>query len=304
MKKSKLITLSILSILTVGIGTGGVFAAWAVTDNANPFMARVTVGEADRANVKFMTYNGNVYAEEDVIVGEKLSSIPSNPTLTGYVFDGWSTNNTTYAKSSDNFATKTFSVDTIYYPRFASYGYKIGSGNAAHLENKWDINNNTSIGHGASLTLGTYIYGKTSLESATSAVTIPNAGGYALVCGDHESSWDSSKAGNLNNWSIQRYLTVTKTTDWNDLKLFARVNKSEGYEDKFLSEVSGNDYFVYADYDATSINFGAVANNVDTVPDNLGATTKYLDAITLDDTTSYTLPGTVYYLTGHFGDVD
>ena len=302
--KQRILISSASVVFGLSLIVGSVFASntvWAVTDQTTPLAAALTADSL--VKVRFFNYDGSIISSEDVYSGSTVSSVPS-PTLSGYTFDYWSTNNSTYEKTNENIATKQFTVNTDYYARFASYGYKIGDGSSAHLANKWDINNNTSIAHGASLTLGTYIYGKTSLENATSAVTIPNAGGYALVCGAHESSWDSSKAGNLNNWSIQRYLTVTKTADWNDLKLFARVNKSEGYEDKFLSEVSGNDYFVYADYDAISINFGAVANNVDTVPDNLGATTKYLDAITLDDTTSYTLPGTVYYLTGHFGDVD
>ena len=302
--KQRILISSASVVFGLSLVVGSVFASntvWAVTDQTTPLAAALTADSL--VKVRFFNYDGSIISSEDVYSGSTVSSVPS-PTLNGYTFDYWSTNNSTYEKTNENIATKQFTVNTDYYARFASYGYKIGDGSAAHLANKWDINNNTLIAHGSSLTLGTYIYGKTSLENATSAVTIPNAGGYALVCGAHESSWDSSKAGNLNNWSIQRYLTVTKTADWNDLKLFARVNKSEGYEDKFLSEVSGNDYFVYADYDAISINFGAVASNVDTVPDNLGATTKYLDAITLDDTTSYTLPGTVYYLTGHFGDVD
>lgn len=299
----------ILPLISFGVGlsliAGSVFASWAVNDLATPLGIQITLD--DGCEIKFLNYDGSVHHSELLSSGSKLASAPSDPTLADatYVFDGWSTDSTNYTKSSDNFATKTYTTSVTYYPRFASYGYSINGGNAQHLANAWDINNNISIAHGASLTLGTYIYGKTSLENADdNTLTIPNAGGYALVCDAHNAAWDSSKAGVLSNWHVERYLTVAKTSEWNDLKLFARFNKSEGYEDKFLSSNGENSYYVYSPYDALSVNFGGVNNDTESVPSNLAYAPKYLDAITLTDTASFTLPERVYYLTGKFGSVN
>lgn len=281
---------------------GGVSAAWAVTDNANPVSVNVTL--SDTVNVTFLNKDGSTYRTFPIVRGSTIGeSIPDPSNFSSYVFDGWAEDNVSYTKTSDNFATKVYTDDKTYYPRFASYGYKIGNGDVEALPNEWDINNNVTIPHNGSLVLGTAVYGKTELENTTSSVTIPYAGGYALVCGEHGEDWnpnDRTKSATLSNWHIERYLTVAKTTGW-DGKLFARLKKSNTHQDRFLTSISGNNYYVYVPYDYVSVNFGSVDNSVQTVPEDLNATSRHLDAISFDDTSSFSLPGIAYYLTGDFG---
>ena len=295
MKKTKLIVLSLLSLVGTSLAVGGVVSGWAVTDNADAVTMRIGLSEG--FTIKFMNYDGtSTYYSEEVIGGTKLATPPSDPTLEGYTFDGWTTNNTTYIKSSDDFSTKTFTSDVTYYPRFASYGYVKNSGSAAHLPNKWDINNNISFAQNDVINVGTYIYGKSSLENeAGSTATITNGGGYAVVCGENESSWNSSSAATFSNWHIEKYYTLDITNNWSSYsdRLFAHYyydNVAEHKTTRKLYQVSGNTYYSYAPYNMTKVVYLALWENTsETSGPNSGWTNvKYkLPEITLSDTSSY-----------------
>ena len=292
MNKSKIITLSIFSVTGLCLGIGGVISGWAVTDQADPFHFLIALEDISSHQVRFMNSDNTVYYSENVLDNHTLSNPPSDPTLEGYTFAGWTTNGTTYEQTSDNISSKQYTIDTTYYPRFASYGYQVGSNPAQHLSNTWDINNNTTIAANASLKLGTYIKNKSSLENATSAVTIPNAGGYALVCDSHGSAWDSSKAGVLSNWHIERYYELTITNNWANYGLFAHFYIDDNTHDtRMMSDnlVSGSKYYVYAPYNMTNVIFGALYEDNKSAVNNDWSNVKYQLQTELGSTTSYEL---------------
>ena len=308
--------IKILSIMSLFVGASlvlnSVLASYLVTDNANPLGLKIGLSTIATNEVKFLNADNTVYYSEEVPEGGTLtvSDMPaSNPTLSGYTFDGWTTDTVDFVETSDNFATKTYSSSITYYPRFASYGYKTSTSQATHIPNEWQINNNIELTANTSLTLGTYIYGKTSaLENATSAVTISKAGGYALVCDSHGASWDETKAGNINNWHIQKYITATRTGAWTGKNTYARFyNANDSYEDRIMQQVSGETYYAYCDYQATKVEFGAIYADSDTqdaVLDGYANIQYRTDKITLDGTTNYNIPDVAYYLTGEFASVD
>ena len=296
----------ILPLVSLCIGlslaAGSAIAAWSVTDEASPTGIRIALQALKTVN--FYGANGELYQSYGVTDGGKLSSVPADPTYSGYTFDGWATEDTNYTKYAGDLANQTFSEDTNYYARFASYGYKTSSGEAAHLSNSKGVNN-VSIGSNTTLQLGTYILGKASaLENATGNVTISNAGNYAFVCGTNGSSWDSSRAGTIGNWSLQKYYTVTKSDKWIGKTLFAKVSKSESvYTNVLTEQVEGNVFSFYGDYDATKVEFKSIYSDSDTQDHILDGDTnvEYIfGPYTLNNSSDYSLGTIDYYLCGTF----
>ena len=304
MKKNKLMTLGILSAIGIGLFCGAVSAAWAVTDDAGDVNIVVGVGTINSHRVRFLSPDGSqVLYTEDVLEGQTLSSVPDADDITvptGYVFNEWATNNTTFTKYSGNMATQTFTSNTDYYARFASYGYTKNGGAATHLPNKWDINNNITLAQNDVIHVGTYIQGKSSLEDdGGTATTISNAGGYAIVCDEHEATWNATKAGNIANWFIEKYYTYTITDAMriNNYGLFAHFYNSDGSktQTQIMTDnlISGNQYFVYGPNFAAKVIFGALKSST---PRDMGTdwgnVIKQFSEITLSSTSAYSAPAT------------
>ena len=307
--KKTIIKLFPLASLLVGLvlSVSTVVAYFAVTDNAGE--KEINIALQETTPIYFLNADGSTFTTKYVLAGGTISSSVGTPTYTddndlSYVFDGWATDNVNYTKVSD-YATKTYNNSVTYYPRFARFGYSLNGGAPKALANNKD--DLVSLSTSCTLSLGTIVHNKASLEYAASA-TISNAGDYALVCGNENSTWSSASASSysdINNWSVQRYLTVTSNSLWDGLKLYARINKASTHQDEFLTNIDGYSYYVFVDYDAVSINFGGVASNVETLPSNLNDTPKHLDAIALGNTSSFSLDSTTtYYLTGSFGSVN
>ena len=299
MKTPKLLFLSICSFLGVSVITGSVFAKWSVTDNADPFSMQITL--TDDVNVVFKNVDGSTYYSELLTKGDTLATPPSNPTLAGYVFDGWTTDTSTYDESDDVIASKQYLASTTYYPRFASYGYKVGDGSVQHLGNERD-SGHVALASAASLSVGTFIYNKSTLENATSPVTIPNAGNYAIYCGTSGSSWDATKAGTFSNWSVERYITATRVGAWTGKNTYMRSYFSDNsYGDYIMQQESGETYFGYVKYNATQIEFGAIyadSGTQNAVEANYANIQYRTDKITLDNTVHYNIPDVAFYLAG------
>ncbi|MCR4879451.1 MAG: hypothetical protein K5906_00625 [Bacilli bacterium] len=294
--RHKLFITSIIFSTTTLLGGLGVFGAVSVTDNAGKLGIRIGIAELSSNTVTFKNADGSTFYSESVTEGYTLANQPGTPILSGYVFDGWTTDNETYNKTTDNLNTKTYSEATTYYPRFASYGYQVGSEAPIHLANKWDINNNETISGGSNIKLGTYIHNKSSLENATSAVTISNGGDYALVCGEDSSEWNSSKAGTLSNWSIEKYYTLTITNNWNSLKdgMYAHYFYDDTHtSDRKLTLVPGStyEYYSYCPYNMTKVIYLALwADNNDSINNDWSNVKYKLPEITLaSGTNSYEL---------------
>ena len=262
MKKIHKILLASSIFVAMALTSGSVFAAWAVTDKADPIA--VQIGLKGTHIVTFLDENGDEYYSEYVIDGNKLSTPPSNPTKSGYAFDGWATNATTLDKVDVDFSTKTYTEDVTYRPRFASYGYKKSTGSATHLDNKWDINNNVTLNQNDVVSVGTYIYGKNSLENvAESTVTITNGGGYAVVCGSNEAAWNATDAGTFSNWKFEKYYTLELTSNWDSLSggIYSHYfYDSTHVDDRKMQLVPGSTrtYYSYCPYNMTKVIFLAL----------------------------------------------
>lgn len=300
-KRTNLIVACTSLFAGVSLLVGSTLAAWLVEDDANLKGVKIGLREISSVIVNFMNPNGTLFKQYNVTSGSSIGEDPGAPSISGdYVFDGWSTDDATLVKTNDNVATRTYTTGVTYYPRFASYGYKIGSNAVQPLANKWDVNNNISIPQNGSLVLGTYVYGKSSLENATSSVTIPNAGSYALVCGEHDEDWDpsnSTKSATLSNWHIEKYYeyTITNNMKYNGYGLFAHFyDNNDVGDDRIMNDnlISGNTYFVYSKYTNTKVIFGALRSGQTTLGNNWENVIKQFDSITLDNSYQYSAPAT------------
>lgn len=281
---------------------GGIFATVTVTDNAGRMGVRIGIADIETVDVVFKNADGTTnYYSESVNSGGKLINPPANPTMAGYVFDGWTTNNTSYEKSVDDFGVKTFTANTVYYPRFASYGYAVGSGDAQPLTNTQVSSSNVTFAKNASVKVGTYIIGKAALEnvaeenSSEKVVTIPHAGDYSLVCGVNNSIWSASNSAVFSNWHIEKYYTLDITNNWSlySDRLFAHYYYDDVPEHKIttkLNQVSGNKYYSYAPYYMENVVYLALWENTSETsgPNSSWTNVKYkLPGIALSDTSSY-----------------
>lgn len=97
MKKSKLFAFGLLSTLGISLCVGNVFAAWAVTDNADSFAINIRMTMAERIVTFHLpdaddntcsTYNTTAVAAE---YGETLAdiSVPSTASFLGFTFVNW-----------------------------------------------------------------------------------------------------------------------------------------------------------------------------------------------------------------------
>lgn len=274
MKKSLLfvISLGIISVTAFGATT----ASWAVTDNADPFGIKVSVSGVNKHIVKFYGINNEVLETYEVIDGEKLEELPDSPELSGYTFNNWASDNTSFTAISDSTILNTsITQDTNYYARFASYGYSLNSGNAIHLANKWDISNNINLGKNSSVSLGTYVYGKAALEdSISSPITISHAGGYALVCNEHDGAWNKTYASDINKWYIEKYITLSLGDRWKSNNVFAHFfDGATVRADKGMSKLDDNNLYCYGPYNSSEVIFGLL--NSGTMPDGTWSNVKY-----------------------------
>ncbi len=292
-----------LGIMAASILMGaGIFATVTVTDNAGRMGIRIGIADIETVDVVFKNADGLTdYYSESVNTGGKLLNPPSNPTKSGYVFDGWTTDNSSYEETTDNFDTKTYTANTVYYPRFASYGYTVGSGDAQPLTNAQGSSTNLTLAKNASLKVGTYIFGKAALESVAKenssikTVTIPHAGDYSLVCGAKNSTWSASNSVAFSNWHIEKYYTLDITNNWSSYsdRIFAHYYYDDVAEHKVttkLNQVSGNKYYSYAPYYMENVVYLALWENTSETsgPNSTWSNVKYkLPGIALSETSSY-----------------
>ena len=104
MKKSKIIAFSILSLLGVGLCTGNVLAAYAITDNADSFEITITTTVApktvtfhtpDADDNTCSTYNTTpVEVEYGQTLNDISASVPNTANFLGFTFNGWYLENT------------------------------------------------------------------------------------------------------------------------------------------------------------------------------------------------------------------
>lgn len=128
MKLIKTNAMLMFSLTGVTLLAGSIFAAWAITDNADDVNIKVTVSSTH--NVTFYSSYSNdssawqVDGNQLVADGGTVSSVPS-VSLTGYTFKGWRTSLPTlgnYSKeyTSEQAAALPITADTSFYPVFES----------------------------------------------------------------------------------------------------------------------------------------------------------------------------------------
>ena len=132
-KRSKVVIFSLISLLTIGLCAGSVFADWAVSDNANSFGVQIRISPLKK-NVTFYTEYDSGWQNPinvEVEVGESISAldIPSI-NVDGYTLQGWKSSAPTsdsYAidYTSDQLADLTISEDAVFYPILKSSNKKV-----------------------------------------------------------------------------------------------------------------------------------------------------------------------------------
>ena len=303
MNKRKII-LSIGLISSITALCGGVFAAYSIDDEAEKKGFRIQIANVEFIDVVFKDYQGNDYVRRSIASGSTLGEVPDDPELSGYTFAGWTTDTSTYNKTSDDLETKTYTVSTTYYPRFASYGYKTSTGDATHLNNKWETDNNISLSSGDKITLGTYIRGKASLEDATSQVTISNGGEFALVCGEnegtaHDSAWNKTYASDLDHWFIQKYITLTPNSNWTNHAMIGHFYAAGKVDSDRLFQTNGTTKYLYYPYDYTNVTYAAIyqdSTHQDYIEEGW-SNVQYKSAdITIDNRTNVVVPDKAFSL--------
>ncbi len=270
--KAKNLLFSFSLLASLALGGAGVFAAYTVTDSAPKTGIRIGISSVSTITVSFLDENGDVSYSEEVIQGGKLSNAPSNPTLSGYTFDGWATNAKTLEKVDVDFSTKTFTENTTYSPRFASYGYKLGSASPQHISNNRGYDDKVEVAASTSVNFGTYIYGKSSLENDTgaSSTEFSKAGYYAFTCNGEGTNWDGTKSSKRSNWNVERYYELTipssLTTSYGLFSHFFNngdtERKTEVITDNLVNTVgTSKTYFTYGKHDLTNVIFGLLGGD-------------------------------------------
>ena len=262
-RTSKTIILSLATILTVGCLIGNTFASFLVRDDAQEFGVRIIPSDDVKHTVTFYGADDQVISTSEVKDGECIDALPASPALTGYTFNNWASDNTSFTTVSNSTILSTeVTTDMNYYARFASYGYTVNSGDAIHLPNKWDLNNNITLNKDDIVNLGTYVYGKSQLEDTISSpITLIHDGDYALVCDGHEAQWNKDNAKNVNKWFVEKYLILSLGDRWKSNNSFAHFFSGETVlGDKAMSSLGNGTSYCYGPYNANSVIFGLLSS--------------------------------------------
>ncbi len=275
-RTSKTIILSLAAILTVGCLIGNTFASFLVRDDANEFGVRIIPSDDVKHTVTFYGADDQVISTSEVKDGECIDALPASPALTGYTFNNWASDNTSFTTVSNSTILSTeVTTDMNYYARFTSYGYTVNSGDAIHLPNKWDLNNNISLKKDDVINLGTYVYGKLALEDTVSSpLTLIHDGDYALVCDGHQAQWNKNNAKDISKWFVEKYLTLSLGDNWKSKNSFAHFfSGGDVLGDKALSSLGDGTSYCYGPYNAKEVIFGLLKEG--TMPDNTWSNVKY-----------------------------
>lgn len=253
---SKVIITTTGMVLSFAMLVGNTFALSLVKDEADPFTFRI-IPSLTTYSVKFYgTDNTTLLKSIDVVTGHTIDDVPSNPTLSNYVFDGWTTN---INNSSDDTYFDEFDLsdgvfsDLNLYPRMASYGYDDGSVHSLAGNTVTD----KTIGN-TSLKVGTY-YNGSSVLFDSSNVTLQYSGTYSIVCGSASSSWARASASSLDNWNIGRKITFTPQSCWSSSDYRFAVYSYSTDKDSVWTSLSGTSSFTgYIPYQHTKYIFCAM----------------------------------------------